>query len=128
MAKLVISGAKLECSMGQAPSSLTVLPLGATSADSQPAATIMDMKANVNIAPFGLCRSLANPQVAAATAAALGTLTPMPCLPVTAGPWSPGAQSTSIDGFAALTSSSTCSCAWAGTIKINDSASDIEVD
>ncbi len=73
----------------------------------------------VNIPPFGMCQSLANPTVAAATAAALGTLTPMPCIPVPLGPWKPGAPRTRIGGIPALTTDSTCQCQWGGVITIN---------
>jgi len=86
MAKLVVSGAMLKCSEGLAPSSLTVLPLGPTSADDRPTATVMDNMPMVNIAPFGMCKTQANPQVAAATSAAMGVLTPMPCVPVIPAP------------------------------------------
>src|SRR5690606_19512638 len=44
----------------------------------------------LNIMPFGTCMSIANPAVAAATAAALGVLTPAPCIPATVAPWGPG--------------------------------------
>ena len=38
-----------------------------------------------------MCISPANPVVAAATTAALGVLTPQPCIPITIAPWLPGA-------------------------------------
>ena len=47
----------------------------------------MDNQPIANIAPFGVCISLANPAVAAATAAAMGVLVPLPCMPVTPAPW-----------------------------------------
>ncbi len=84
-------GAMLQCSFGAAPSSMVVLPANRTTAGGVPAATIMDNVPLLNIMPFGVCSSLANPTVAAATAAALGVLTPMPCIPATATPWAPGA-------------------------------------
>jgi hypothetical protein len=66
-----------------------------------------------------MCISLANPQVAAATAAALGVLTPQPCLPATAAPWAPGSISTKIKKvIPALTNTCTCTCNWAGVITI----------
>src|ERR1041385_2786489 len=83
----VTTGATLQCSFGVAPSTLTVLPTNRTIAGGVPRAAIMDNKPLVNILPFGMCLSLANPTVAAATAAALGVLTPMPCIPVTTAPW-----------------------------------------
>ena len=59
----------------------------------------MDNKPFVNILPFGMCMSLANPMVAAATAAALGALTPMPCIPVTPAPWVPGSPTVLVGGM-----------------------------
>ena len=85
-----------------------------------PAATIQDFKPNVNIMPFGMCQSLANPQVASATSAAMGVLTPQPCVPMTTAPWTPGASKTMINNQPALTDSSTCTCNWAGTISITN--------
>lgn len=127
MPKLVVGGAMLECSEGMAPGTLTVLPLGRVAAGVLPAATVMDNKPTVNVAPFGMCKTQANPQVAAATAAAMGALTPMPCVPVITAPWSPGASVTTFDDKAALTSDSKCSCAWSGSITVKDPGSDVDV-
>ena len=87
---LVYAGAQMMCSFGAAPVPLAVLPQSKVMAGGPPAANIMDMKPMANIPPFGMCSCPANPTVAAATAAALGVLTPMPCVPVPAGPWAPG--------------------------------------
>ena len=83
MGMQVTTGAMMMCSFGVAPSSLMVLPTNKVMATT-PAANIMDNKPMLNVLPFGMCQSLANPTVAAATAAALGVLTPMPCIPPTA--------------------------------------------
>jgi hypothetical protein len=83
-----------------------------------PAATIMDNAPMVNILPFGMCNSPANPMVAAATAAALGVLTPMPCIPVTAAPWAPGSPTVLIGNMPALNNSSKLLCNWGGAIQI----------
>jgi hypothetical protein len=119
MGQLVVNGAMMTCSFGVAPGTLTVLPAGRVQSSNQPAATIMDFKPNVNIAPFGMCMSPSNPQVAAATAAAMGVLTPQPCVPMTVAPWAPGSPTVSIGGQPALTNSSTCNCMWAGVITIS---------
>jgi hypothetical protein len=118
MAIQVVSGATLMCSFGVAPSALNVLPLNRTMTGGPPAANIMDNKPIVNIPPFGMCTSLANPTVAAATAAALGVLTPMPCMPVIPAPWVPGSPTVLIGNMPALNNSSKCMCAWAGVISI----------
>src|SRR5712664_862792 len=114
----VCMGAMMQCSFGMAPSSLVVLPVNRVLTDQVPDANIMDNIPMVNIPPFGMCQSLANPMVAAATAAALGVLTPMPCVPVTAAPWTPGDPTVLIRNMPALTQTSTCMCSWAGVITI----------
>jgi hypothetical protein len=113
----VVSGAMLTCSFGVAPAPLTAVN-PKTLIGSQPAATIMDSKPIVNIPTFGMCTSPANPSVASATAAAMGVLTPMPCVPATAAPWTPGAAQTMIGNVPALTAGSTCMCNWGGIIQI----------
>ena len=113
----VCAGASITCSFGAAPSVLNVLP-GARVMSSQALASIMDNISVMNIMPFGMCSSLANPNVASATAAALGVLTPMPCMPVIAGPWMPGSPKLLIGGRPALTSDSRLMCQWGGLIQI----------
>jgi len=76
MAFLVSSGAMLKCSFGVAPSTLMVSPVNRVSAGNMSPATIMDNMPMVNIMPFGVCMSIANPTVASATAVAMGVLTP----------------------------------------------------
>lgn len=129
MPSIVISGAQLQCDQGSSPSSLTVLPTNATDADEKPAATVDDHLPMVNVAPFGMCKSMANPQVAAATAAAQGVLTPQPCVPVLPAPWSPGSPNVVIKDRPALTADSKCSCAWAGSVSVSDSGTqDVVID
>lgn len=118
MSKLVHNGAALSCSEGMGPGTLVVPPLNLTVGESQPLATVQDFIPFVNIAAFPLCKSMANPQVIAATAAAMGVLTPQPCVPCPAGPWSPGASGVTINGIAALDERSSCACLWAGKIEV----------
>lgn len=82
-----------------------------------PCANIMCNKPMVNIPPFGMCTSLANPTVASATSAALGVLTPMPCVPATAAPWTPGSATVMVDNMPALNNTSKCMCNWGGVIQ-----------
>ena len=118
MGQLVVTGAPLLCTFGVAPSTLNVIPVNRVTAQGPPAATTMDNKPLVNIPPFGMCTSLSTPQVAAATAAAMGALTPMPCMPVIPAPWIPGSPTVTIGNMPALNNSSKCLCAWGGQISI----------
>jgi Domain of unknown function (DUF4280) len=114
----VCAGAMLQCTFGMAPSALVViLPINRVVATA-PAANIMDHVPMVNIMPFGMCMCPANPAVAAATAAAMGVLTPMPCIPVTPAPWVPGAITVLIGNQPALDNTSQLMCTWGGMIAV----------
>jgi len=115
----VVTGAMMTCSFGAAPSSLIALSAPTTMAGGMPAATIMDFAPMANVPPFGVCTSLANPTVASATAAALGVLTPMPCIPATVAPWAPGAATTLLGGMPALHDGCKLTCMWGGMISIS---------
>lgn len=114
----VCSGALLQCSFGAASSPLNVLPVNRMLTSAMPAANIMDHAPMVNIMPFGLCSCPSNPNVASATAAALGVLTPMPCVPATAIPWTPGAPTLLLGGMPALNDTSRLMCVYGGVISI----------
>jgi hypothetical protein len=118
MSAQAITNTVLTCSFGAAPSALQVLPANCVLAGGAPAANIMDHIPLVNIQPFGLCSSLANPTVASATAAALGVLTPMPCVPATVTPWTPGVPTVLVGSAPALDCSSLLMCMWAGVITV----------
>ncbi|MEQ8677291.1 MAG: DUF4280 domain-containing protein [Aggregatilineales bacterium] len=121
MPPAVVMGAMMQCSFGVAPASLVVVPMGSPVMISNlPAATIMDHKPIMNIPTFGMCTTPSNPVVAAATTAALGVLTPMPCVPVTVAPWTPGSSSVMVNNMPALHSGCTCNCQWGGVITISN--------
>lgn len=118
MPKQVCMGAKIRCSFGVYPSTLIVLPANRVMTCGMPAATILDNKPLVNILSFGMCSSIANPTVAAATSAALGVLTPMPCIPATEAPWAPGSPKVMLANMPALNNSCSLNCMWGGRITI----------
>jgi hypothetical protein len=90
--------------------------------------TIMDNKPIVNIKPFGQCQSLANPTVAAATAACNGKLQKMPCIPNTTTPWIGGKMRVQICGEPTILENSKLMCMWAGMIEITNPGQDLVVD
>lgn len=118
MANMVCGGAVCRCSFGMTPSVLLVTPENRVSS-TMAFAVVTDNVPIKNIMPFGMCRNPANPTVAAATAAAMGVLTPMPCVPVPAGTWQPGSSNVKIAGKPALTSDSKLTCAYGGTIQLD---------
>lgn len=119
MATEVVNGAMLMCTFGVAPSSMVVLPVNRVNASNMPAATIMDNIPMTNIMPFGMCTTPSNPQVAAATSAAMGVLTPQPCIPVTTAPWTPGSPTVMIGNKPALNNTCQLMCMWGGVITVS---------
>lgn len=123
MEPVLTIGSTIKCSQALPPGISTLLGVPTpVTAGNMPVATVMMYVPLVNIMTFGMCNSSTNPTVVLATAAAMGVHTPMPCLPVIAAPWSPGAQSTKITGQAAALKSSKCNCAWGGSISVTQTA------
>ena len=124
----VCGGAVLNCTFGLSPSTYNVQPVSKVQS-AMPLANIEDKAAVVNIPPFGMCTCQANPAVAAATAAAMGTPTPAPCTPQIAAPWTPGSATVTIGGKPALTNSSKLVCTYGGSISItNPGTNNIQVN
>jgi uncharacterized Zn-binding protein involved in type VI secretion len=120
MALQVVNAARTACTMSAKPSQLVVLPTRQRTAGGQPAANIRDHTPITNVVPFGPCMSPMFPPTAAATTAANGVLTPMPCMPNTVTPWTPGSAVVAIGNQPALRQGDTCRCVWGGTITITD--------
>jgi hypothetical protein len=117
----VVNGALLSCTGAfvPAPVPFVALPTSRVMAGGMPAGDIMSNVPIVNIPTFGACKLPSNPAVAAATAAALGVLTPMPCVPVTPAPWIPsGAPTVMAGGKPALTASCKLMCVYGGQISV----------
>jgi hypothetical protein len=119
MGHLVVMGAMIRCGFGTAPCFLNILPANRIMIGGMPAANIMDHAPIVNIPPFGMCTTLSNPAVAKATVAALGVVTPMPCVPATTAPWIPGSFNILIGNLPALTDNSQCLCNYGGVISVS---------
>lgn len=111
MGNYVSGSAMLICTMGIAPSSLTVLPDKMVQTENKPMATIMDNKPYVNIAPFVLCSSPASPTF-------IKPNTPGPCVPNFPAPWTPGKTDVLVGNNPALTQQCSLTCAYGGNVKI----------
>ncbi|MFK7818188.1 MAG: DUF4280 domain-containing protein [Planctomycetaceae bacterium] len=120
MAQLVVLGAQTMCTYGDTPCVLVVPPAHMTNGNMVPTANIMDHKPIENLPTFGMCSSMSNPQVAAATAANKGVLNPQPCVPNTTSPWTPGCPTVMVGNQPALNNTSQCMCGYGGVITVSD--------
>ena len=108
----VCGGAMCMCTFGTAPSTLMVTPENKTMGN-MPYATIMDYKPMVNVMPFAMCNSVANPATKRPPPV---FFTPAPCVPNTTAPWTPGSPTVMIGNKPALQNSSQLMCTWGGVI------------
>lgn len=109
----------LQCTFGMAPSTLMVTVPLRPKCGNMLMANITDMIPMTNIMPFGMCQSMSNPTVASATAAAMGVLTPMPCVPAITAPWAPPGQ-VKVMNMPALINNAKCMCMWGGQISVTN--------
>ncbi|MDR3155896.1 MAG: DUF4280 domain-containing protein [Holosporaceae bacterium] len=110
-------GALASCSaFGAAPTPLTFLP-STIMGSAGPIGTMPDCIPFANITPFGVCRSILNPTTAALTAAALGVLTPGPCIPTPAGAWIPTKPTVMSAKGPTISNDAMLMCAYGGQIK-----------
>ena len=119
MSELVVATGMCMCSMGTTPAPLNVTNNSKVLSDGKPCGTMADAQGLANVGPFGMCTSLANPAVAAATAAALGVLTPQPCVPAVTGTWIPTKPKVLIGGKPCLSSDCKAVCAYAGSLSVS---------
>jgi hypothetical protein len=111
MSKHVEMGGVCQCQFG---TSTSILNVGGVI----PIATVLDFVPFLNIQPFGTCVCPGNPQVASATAAAMGVLVPQPCVPATEEPWTAPSAHLMVDGESGLCPDSTVRCRWGGVIQL----------
>jgi hypothetical protein len=116
----VVAGATLKCNKGDKQSKLKLPAHHRVYIKGIPQANINDFKPNVNVLPFGMCKSMSNPAVAAATAANKGRLKKMPCTPVLTMPWINGKEDKTVAGAPALLNKSTQMCLYCGRITIKN--------
>lgn len=116
MANPMVQTAACTCPFGTAPATLMVTSQMTVTMCGLPAATIMDGAPITNVPTFGMCSNIANPAVAAATAAAMGVLTPAPCIPATV-TWAPGCPTVTVCGRPLLNNTSKLMCSYGGVIQ-----------
>ncbi len=117
MAIPVVTGATTACTMGLATGTVVATSQVTSLLGGKPVALISDTAPLINVTPCGMCTSMANPTVSAATAAAMGVLTPMPCVPSPMGAWIQG-PSPLVAGKPSLTNEGKLICAYGGSITI----------
>ncbi|MEG2104791.1 MAG: DUF4280 domain-containing protein [Oscillospiraceae bacterium] len=118
MPQPVVSGATIACSNGTTPGQL--MSQSAIKIGGAPALTTKDITPITNVSPCGNCTSLTFPATASATAAALGVLTPMPCIPAPLSIWTCSGTPL-VGGSPGLSTAGNLKCAYGGIISIVDS-------
>jgi hypothetical protein len=103
--------------MGTSFSVFNILPKNKVLSSSMPLAVTTNVD-SYSIATFGMCFSLANPAVSAATAQALGILTPVACKPMILASWQGTSNKVFINNYPLLTVGCKLFCAYSGIIEV----------
>ena len=112
------NNAILTCSFGILPQKVILfVPRSRVMVQAMPLCDIMHLQPMMAIPSFGMCSSMMNPMVVTATAAAMGVLVPMPCIPMPAGPWITGSPLVQATGMPIVNVSHQIMCAYGGCIK-----------
>ena len=117
MITTVCGGATLGCTMAVGVSQLVTLRSGVSDDKMQAMATILDFVPQVNIPPFGGCRSPANPNP--------GAPGMKPCVPVFLAPWSAFMPTLLVADAPVLLSCALLTCGLGGQVFILDPASPV---
>lgn len=112
------TGSLLQCTHGVAPAAFVATPKPAPMVNGALAIATVEQTTLNNVATFVMCNSPTNPAVAAATSAAMGVLTPMPCVPVLT-PWTPSPVVPTVTMLPTASALSTCNCMHGGLIRIS---------
>ncbi|WP_166246596.1 DUF4280 domain-containing protein [Paenibacillus turpanensis] len=121
----VVAGAVLRCSCGTMMNRLKMPLSHGVYIKGKAQMNIMDYQPQLNIAPFGMCATIQNPAVDAATKANNNILTMMPCTPIVSMPWANGKEDQLVDGQPALMNKCTATCQYKGIITIEDDGQDM---
>lgn len=119
MGQIVVTGGTAMCPFGAMAGMISAGVQKKVLIEGKPVVTIADFNAQC-ITPFGMCSSLGNPAVQAATTAALGVLTPQPCTLMPAGTWKPVKATVLVGGSPVLTNECQGQCMYGGCITINN--------
>ena len=114
---VTVTATPLKCSMGLAPLPVNFLPIPRVMINGMPVGRMTDIIPFLNFS-FVMCKSPANPAVAAIIAASLGSVTQGPCIPTPVSPWLMPAFTVLASGVPVITKSSPCICAFGGEIKV----------
>ena len=118
MSLALCTGGVLQCSFGTVAVPFNSMSAAKVLVNGKPMAIQTDHIPLGNIPSFGLCSCVANPAVQAATAAAMGTPTSAPCMPITTAPWQQVQKKVKVGGQPALSADSKLACQWGGQITI----------
>lgn len=115
---IICEGDVFTCTEGMLSCKMNVTSQHEVTIQGKKIATKNDAAIN-NLSGFGKCRTMQNPLVAAATAAANGVLQPQKCIPVFINGWN-NTKNAEINGISILNVNSVIKCVYGGRITVRE--------